>query len=605
MFTLKAESSRRRVVLGVTASISAAFFSGQASGLREAGYDVTIVSSPGDELNAVAAREGVSAAAIPMQREISPIADCVSLLRLVRMLLRVRPTISDFGTPKAGLLGSIAAWIARVPCRIYTVRGLRLETVHGLKRALLFSSEWIACRCATRVRCVSPSLRDQIVALGIAPPDKTVVLGSGTCSGIDVSRFLPDAKTPAKTEQLRQALGILAGAPVVGFVGRFTRDKGIGELVDAFDALKQNVPGVSLLLVGDFEAGDPVPRSVRDRIEQDPSIVRAGFVGDTAPYYHLMDVLALPTYREGFPGVPLEAAAAGKPVVTTNATGARDAVVDRLTGVVVPVGDANALASALQVVLANPDLANEMGAAGSERVERDFSRQNVVTAALDQYEELMRSVSGTRQRGWLLFCKRGLDFALALVALIVLSPILLATALIVLLTMGQPILFRQPRPGRQRVPFTLLKFRTMLASSDDLSTDEQRLTRIGRFLRASSLDELPQLVNVLRGELSLVGPRPLLMQYLDRYTPEQTRRHDVMPGITGWAQINGRNTLSWQEKFHLDVWYVDHWSLGLDLAILCKTLWRVVHRDGVSQAGHATMPEFQGEKSVQRGPVTN
>jgi len=166
--------------------------------------------------------------------------------------------------------------------------------------------------------------------------------------------------------------------------------------------------------------------------------------------------------------------------------------------------------------------------------------------------------------------------------------------------MGSPILFRQQRPGRFAKPFWLLKFRTMSEqreASGDLLPDAVRLTRVGRLLRAISLDELPQLWNVLRGDISLVGPRPLLMDYLPRYSPEQARRHDVMPGITGWAQINGRNALTWEEKFALDNWYVNNWGLALDLRILLLTLIRVLKRDGITPAGHATMPEFTGFKS--------
>lgn len=191
--------------------------------------------------------------------------------------------------------------------------------------------------------------------------------------------------------------------------------------------------------------------------------------------------------------------------------------------------------------------------------------------------------------------KRTLDVTAAIAGLILVSPLMLVAAAIIWLSMGPPVLFRQQRPGRDRVPFTLLKFRTMRNETDKfgrLLPDAERLTSVGRLLRAMSLDELPQLWNVLKGELSLVGPRPLLMQYLDRYTPEQMRRHEVLPGITGWAQVNGRNALSWPEKFSLDVWYVDHWSLALDLRILWKTLWQVVTRRGISQQGHATMPEL-------------
>jgi sugar transferase EpsL len=193
--------------------------------------------------------------------------------------------------------------------------------------------------------------------------------------------------------------------------------------------------------------------------------------------------------------------------------------------------------------------------------------------------------------------KRILDTTAASAALLLGAPVLLPLALLVRLKLGTPILFCQPRPGLHGKAFTLYKFRTMKDLHDALGNllpDEQRLTKLGHFLRSTSLDELPELINVLKGEMSLVGPRPLLMHYLERYTPEQARRHEVKPGITGWAQVNGRNALTWEEKFRLDVWYVDHSSLWLDLRILLTTLWKVSKREGISQAGQATMEEFKG-----------
>ncbi len=193
--------------------------------------------------------------------------------------------------------------------------------------------------------------------------------------------------------------------------------------------------------------------------------------------------------------------------------------------------------------------------------------------------------------------KRLIDLTVALLLLFLLAPLMALVALAIWLRMGCPVFFRQVRPGYRAKPFTLYKFRTMREAYDDdgtLRPDAERLTLLGRLLRQTSLDELPQLWNVLRGDLSLVGPRPLLMQYLPLYSPAQARRHEVRPGITGWAQVNGRNAISWEDKFSYDVWYVDHWSLWLDLKILMWTLIKVVRQTGISQAGHATMQEFTG-----------
>jgi len=195
--------------------------------------------------------------------------------------------------------------------------------------------------------------------------------------------------------------------------------------------------------------------------------------------------------------------------------------------------------------------------------------------------------------------KRLIDITVAAVSLLLLGPLLFVLALAVAGVLGRPVLFVQVRPGLHGVPFRMYKFRTMLDACDDTGCpldDAQRMTRIGRFLRATSLDELPELWNVLVGDMSLVGPRPLLMEYLPLYSPEQRRRHDVRPGITGWAQINGRNTLDWDERFRLDVWYVDHRSFWLDLKILLLTVRKVLARDGINEAGKTTMSKFTGSQ---------
>ncbi len=200
--------------------------------------------------------------------------------------------------------------------------------------------------------------------------------------------------------------------------------------------------------------------------------------------------------------------------------------------------------------------------------------------------------------GWYVrWGKRGFDVCLAAPLLLLAAPVMAVLAVLIRLRLGRPVLFRQARPGLRGEPFILHKFRTMTERRDAAGQrlpDDQRLTPFGRRLRRTSLDELPTLFNVLRGEMSLVGPRPLLVQYLERYSPEQRRRHDVRPGVTGWAQVNGRNALDWDRRLALDVWYVDHVSWGLDLRILARTAWKVLSREGISFPGQATMHEFQG-----------
>jgi glycosyltransferase involved in cell wall biosynthesis len=373
-----------------TSPLSAQWFMrGQLRYLSEAGFDVTVVTAPGPGLDETRVREGVNAIGISMIRQIAPLQDLLSLWRMWRTLRCLGPDIINVGTPKAGLLGGIAAWLNRVPCRVYTLHGLRLETTSGLERRLLRLCERIACACAHRVISVSESLRQEAVAMGIVDAERIKVLASGSCNGVDIARFAPSRELLDRAALVRQELRIPPEAPVLGFVGRLTRDKGIAELAGAFDILRSSFPGLRLLLVGDFEDGDPVPVGLRHRIETERNIIRPGFVKDIEVYYQIMSVLALPTYREGFGNAILEAHAASKPVVATRATGVVDAVVNNVTGLLVPIGNSEALAEGCARLLRDPKLASAMGRAGRERVLHEFRQETVWDALLQEYLELL------------------------------------------------------------------------------------------------------------------------------------------------------------------------------------------------------------------------
>lgn len=581
----------KAILFAVTSSVSLAFLRGQVGLLAGRGWRTGVSAAPTTpgQLQTFAAQEQASAFPVPMEREISLRADLKALVTMYRTLRAFRPTVTNVGTPKAGLLGGLAATAARVPVRIYTLHGLRMETAQGNKRRLLQTTERLAIASAHRIVCVSPSLRDRVHELGLAPAHKTVVLGAGSPNGVRP----PPPADPAATAMYRKRLGLKEAQPVIGFVGRFTRDKGMAELMQAFTEVRRSVPEAALLLIGDYEAGDPVAPEVRNLIEQTPGVVRTGFVPDVYPYYPLMSVLALPTYREGFPTVALEASAFGLPLVTTDATGARDAVQDGVTGWRVPVGDTAALASALSAALTNSAEARRRGEAGQAWVLEHFDPEAVQERWAAYYDELLR----WRELSSRYPEKRVLDVLVSVAALVVLSGPLLALALLVRSKLGSPVLFKQVRPGLGGQPFTVYKFRTMTDERDQdgaLMPDSVRLTPLGKFLRSSSLDELPGLINVLRGEMSLVGPRPLAMEYLPYYTEEQSLRHAVRPGITGLAQVSGRNYLPFSQRLELDVEYVRTLSFKNDLRILLRTIKVVFARQDVSQGQSVAMVDDIG-----------
>ena len=381
---------RPKIAYAGTSALAAEWFMrGQLRFLKEAGFEVTVVTAPGRGLERAREQQGVEAVAVEMNREGSVWEDVRSLYRFWRTLRRIRPDLTNVGTPKAGLLGGIAAWLNGVPCRIYTLHGLRLETTRGLERMVLQLCERVACGCAHEVISVSESLREKAVALGIVAPEKIRVVGAGSCNGVDVERFAASAELASRAAALRRKLGFAAEAPVLGFVGRFTRDKGITELLEAFDLLSGSLPELRLLLVGDFEDGDPVPEWARRRIESDPRIRYSGFVEEIETYYHAMNVLALPTYREGLPNTILEAYAAGKPVVATRATGVVDAVVDGETGILVAIGDSQALAEGCGRLLRDAKLAEAMGEAGRARVVELYRQEAVWEGLLQEYLRLL------------------------------------------------------------------------------------------------------------------------------------------------------------------------------------------------------------------------
>lgn len=364
---------------------------GQLAYLRQQGFDVTLIAAPGADLEAAAAREGVDYVAVPMTREITPQQDWNSLRHLTQILREIRPEIVNAGTPKAGLLGMLAATWARVPIRIYTLRGLRMETATGFKRLLLTSTERTAAACAHKVICVSPSLRDAFVKYRLGSASKTVVLGGGSSNGVDVDRFAATEARYTQARAIRHSMGIPDDAQVIGFVGRLTKDKGVAELMALFRALEQERPDLHMMLVGGFEDGDPISARLRDEIWSHPRVHITGFVNDTAPYYTAFDLLVFPSHREGLPNVPLEAAAAGRPTAGFAATGTVDAVRNGETGTLVAVGDVKGLTDAVRRYLTDQVLIARHGQQAEERVRTDFRREVIWQGLADLYRKELQA----------------------------------------------------------------------------------------------------------------------------------------------------------------------------------------------------------------------
>jgi glycosyltransferase involved in cell wall biosynthesis len=368
---------RPRLMYAVTHPVSARLLlAGQLAQMKSWGFDVSVVASPGADLEVVREREGVDIVPVPMMREIAPLRDARALAEMTLAMRRLRPDIVNASTPKAGLLASMAAAALRVPIRIYLLRGLRLETETGARRTALRATEQISARCAHEVIAVSPSLRDAFVAERLASPGKVRVLGPGSSNGIDTTRFARTPEIQAEASNVRRRLGIGDDAFVLGFIGRLAKDKGIGDLLDAFDAVRQTTPSARLMLVSADLADETSDPAAVARIPRTPGVVLVPRVDDVRPYLAAMEVLAFPSLREGFPNVVIEASALEVPVVGYDVTGVRDAVVDGESGVLVQPGDTAALSVALARYLDDRELCRAHGRAGRTRA-LEFERSAV------------------------------------------------------------------------------------------------------------------------------------------------------------------------------------------------------------------------------------
>jgi lipopolysaccharide/colanic/teichoic acid biosynthesis glycosyltransferase len=520
----------------------------------------------------------------------SPLSDIRAFAALLRLFRRERFTIVHTHQVKSAVFAQLAARLCGVPIVVNTIHGFYFhDNTPPAKRRAWIALERLVARMSSAILSQNREDIDTAVRERICRPDQIRHIGNG----IDVRRFDRAAVRPGDIDALRRELRIEEGEPVVGFVGRLVREKGVLELFDAVRILRERFPRLRLLVIGPVDAvkADAIGTATAGDFGIDGCTIFTGYRHDMPQLYTLMDVCVLPSHREGMPRSPMEASAMGVPCVATAIRGCREVVQHGDNGLLVPVGDAQALAQAVTSILEDRGVAARMSSRGREIAVAQFDERIVFERVRLAYVDLLRTRVRQPMR------KRAFDLIVGTILLVAALPLMAVVAIIVRLSLGSPVLFRQSRPGLGGHPFTLLKFRTMRdvrAADGSMLPDGARLTTVGRLLRRTSLDELPELLNVVRGDMSLVGPRPLLMQYLQRYTPHQARRHEMPPGITGLAQISGRNNLSWEERFDLDVQYVDQWSLWVDIRILMCTLLKVFVGEGISQPGHDTAAEFMG-----------
>ncbi|MDW4067054.1 glycosyltransferase family 4 protein [Staphylococcus saprophyticus] len=379
---MKLNMKQKKIFHLVTVSKSIPLMKGQIEFLREKGFNACIIASDGKEIRKY---DENAYRIVNMQREISILNDIKSLINLIILFIKERPLIVNAGTPKAGLLGTIAAFITMRPNRIYTVRGLRLETVTGLKYKLLYMMEKIAMMCSTDIIAISDSLKEKIVELGLAKENKIKILGYGSSNGINLKDFnISDNLIDVDIkEQLNNSF-------VIGYIGRIVKDKGISELIKAFQKLQKLNYNVKLLIVGDFEKADSISKEEIDIIKNDNNIVWVNRVENPVAYFNNMDIFVFPTYREGFGNVSIEAQLLKIPVITTNVTGARDTVINEKTGFIVEKNEVESIVEKIELLINDENYRENLGENGKARIEKFFSNDVIWNDLEKMYTDLLQ-----------------------------------------------------------------------------------------------------------------------------------------------------------------------------------------------------------------------
>lgn len=573
--------------------------------LKAQGNEVIALTPKGADFDKFAPL-GIEAIEYSINRgSLNPLSALKTIQEITRILRQTKPDIVHTFMLKPNIYGAFAAKIAGLDCVINSLTGLGSFYIDEspksrILRFVIESLNRIAFKIAKKVLFQNRDDLELYVRKGILKREKAILIRG---SGIDTQVFAPANQDSyhAMRQKLSKEwnLPITKDSMITLMIARAIAHKGVREYYKAAEILKMQNPDSLFLYVGGVDLGN-ISSMREEFLRNSSAVVYLGQRNDIRELIGACDLFVLPSYREGIPRTLLEAGSMAKPLITTNAVGCREVVENGKNGFLVSIGDANALAQRIAQLSKNKDLQARFGQASREKVCAEFSTETIVQSYLSLYHSVLDSKQSSPHRIYKDLIKPILDISLGALLLALFSPILLLTALLIRIKLGSPVFFTQERPGKEGKIFKIYKFRTMNNACDkkgELLPDEVRLTRFGKRIRKSSLDELPQLFNVLKGEMSFVGPRPLLVEYLPLYSKEQARRHEVKPGITGWAQINGRNAISWEEKFALDVWYVNHLSFWLDCKILWRTFYKVLKRKDTHSHTSVTMEKFKGNKT--------
>jgi len=554
--------------------------------LVKEGYQIFSVYSPGRWKDAIES-EGIKVKNIKITRKITPVSDLISLIRLFLYFKKEKFDVVHTHTPKPALIGQIAARLAGVPVIINTVHGLYFQkNSSSLKRKFYILIEKIGAKFSTLIFSQNKEDIQTMVQEKIADSEKIKYLGNG----VDTERFNPLKFSEEFIKNKKIELGIKEKFKVIGTIGRLVKEKGYLELFLAFKKVLEKFPETLLLVIGpkDLEKKDAfLPEAVIKEYGIQNNVLFLGERFDTEELYPLMDIFVLASHREGFPRTIIEAMASGRAVVATNIRGCRDAVEDNLTGKLVPVKNSDELAKTLVYFLENSAQVQKMGEVGRKKAEKEFDERLVFDRIKEGYKNTISSRK-VKSSPFQAFLKRAFDIVVSLAGLILLSPLFLLVAVLIKLDSPGTVFFKQERIGKDKKPFFPYKFRTMVQGAEDkglgltVAKDDERITKFGKFLRKYAIDEFPQIINVLKGEMSIVGPRPTLRYQVEKYNEFEMRRLLAKPGLAGWALIHGRNSLTWEERIKYDVWYVDNWSFWLDIKIILKTFYLIfIRQEGV------------------------